>query len=399
MADTNPRIQTSTDHLAPATRSKYGHVLEDITHITSHNTNYADVKIENFIGYSTVPMGLAGPLRIHGIDGYNNDTYAPMATTEAALIASCCRGCKAINQSGGVKFHIFDDGMSRAPVFRFPGPDDAIAFVRRLPELQSAIIEQAESTSRRARVKKLTPHVMGSEVHLHFNYACGDAAGQNMVTIATQWVCEWLMEPARRRELRILDYQVEGNMSSDKKPSWGNVTTPRGVRVMAWASISETACQDVFGCPAESLYVAQRRAEAGAIRNGLHGSNVNTANMLAAIFIAAGQDTGSVAEASWSHTVLEYDRPNQCLKASVYFPSLPVGVVGGGTSYPTQQEALRIMKCTESGGKHRLAGIIASFALALDMSTLAAIGSNTFSQGHQLLARRPPVDKYAGVKL
>ncbi|KAL5355053.1 hydroxymethylglutaryl-CoA reductase [Aspergillus floccosus] len=374
MNDTNRRVETSSlDYLAPSTRAKYGHVLEDITHITSHNTNYADVKIENFIGYSAVPIGLAGPLRIHGIDGYNNDTYAPMATTEAALIASCCRGCKAINQSGGVKFHIFDDGMSRAPVFRFAKPDDAIAFVQRLPDLQPAIIEQAESTSRRARVKKLTPYVIGSDVHLHFDYTCGDATGQNMVTIATQWL-------GQKTVLGQCD-------NSSRRPSNGLGDAIRN------------GLQNVLGLSAESLYIARKGGEAGAIRNGLHGNNMNTANVLAAIFIAAGQDAASVGEASWCHTVLEYDRLNRCLNASVYFPSLPVGVVGGGTSYPTQQEALRIMKCTRTGGKHRLAGVIASFALALELSTSAAIGNNTFSQGHQLLARGPPVDRYAGVKL
>ncbi|KAH8429162.1 uncharacterized protein LDX57_006831 [Aspergillus melleus] len=289
--------------------------------------------------------------------------------------------------------------MSRAPVFRFPAPDDAVAFVQRLPELQAALIRQAESTSHRARVKTLTPHIVGADVHLHFDYTCGDAVGQNMVTIATQRACEWLMEPPRRMEYGILDVQVEGNMSSDKKPSWGNVKTPRGVQVMAWTSISESACQAVFGCTPEVLYTSHQRLQAGAIRNGMHGSNVNTANILAAIFIAAGQDAVSIAEACWSHTVLEYDRPNQYLKASVYFPSLPVGVVGGGTSYQTQQEALRIMKCTGSGGKLRLAGIIASFALALDLSTAAALGNNTFSQSHQRLARQTPMSIHAGSKI
>ncbi|KAL4895368.1 hydroxymethylglutaryl-CoA reductase [Aspergillus ambiguus] len=399
MADIRQHLSSALDQLSQSTRAKFGHILSELTHITNHNTNHEEIKIENFIGYSTVPVGLAGPLQIHGLDRDNSTTCAPMATTEAALIASCCRGCKAINQSGGVRFHVFSEGMSRAPVFRFQEPNDAIAFVQGLPELEAAIIQQAESTSRRARLKALTPHIIGSEVHLHFDYTCGDAAGQNMVTIATQRVCEWMMEPSRRVRFKISDVQVEGNMSSDKKPSWGSVRTPRGVQVMAWASISETACEAVFGCTAETLYVSKQRLEAGAIRNGMHGNNVNTANILAAIFIAAGQDAASVAEASWSHTVVEYDRPNRCLKASVYFPSLPVGTVGGGTSYPTQQEALQIMKCTGTGGKHRLAGIVASFALALDLSTAAALGNNTFSQSHQRLARPTQVDVPSTVKL
>jgi hydroxymethylglutaryl-CoA reductase len=38
--------------------------------------------------------------------------------------------------------------------------------------------------------------------------------------------------------------------------------------------------------------------------------------------------------------------------------------------------------------KRRLAGLVAAFALALDLSTLAAIASGTFTQSHERLARK-----------
>src|SRR5688572_5611308 len=42
--------------------------------------------IENFIGTVSVPVGIAGPLRVNGTYA-KGDFYVPLATTEAALVA------------------------------------------------------------------------------------------------------------------------------------------------------------------------------------------------------------------------------------------------------------------------------------------------------------------------
>jgi hydroxymethylglutaryl-CoA reductase len=73
----------------------------------------------------------------------------------------------------------------------------------------------------------------------------------------------------------------------------------------------------------------------GGIRNGQFGSNINTVNILAALFILTGQDVGSVAKALWSYLTSELDDETKDLRLLLYFPSLPVGTVGGGTGYPT----------------------------------------------------------------
>ena len=43
--------------------------------------------IENFIGFSRIPVGIIGPLRINGLYA-RGDFYIPLATTEGALVAS-----------------------------------------------------------------------------------------------------------------------------------------------------------------------------------------------------------------------------------------------------------------------------------------------------------------------
>jgi hydroxymethylglutaryl-CoA reductase (NADPH) len=67
------------------------------------------------VGYVQIPVGVAGPLLL---DGFEN--MVPMATTEGCLVASTNRGCKAIHMSGGATSVLLRDGMTRAPVVRFP---------------------------------------------------------------------------------------------------------------------------------------------------------------------------------------------------------------------------------------------------------------------------------------
>ena len=49
--------------------------------------------VENFIGTVKVPVGLAGPLRVNG-EHARGDFYIPLATTEAALVASGTRAAR-----------------------------------------------------------------------------------------------------------------------------------------------------------------------------------------------------------------------------------------------------------------------------------------------------------------
>jgi NADP-dependent 3-hydroxy-3-methylglutaryl-CoA reductase len=343
------------------------------------------VRIENCIGHCQVPLGMAGPLRIVGPD-FRDDVCAPMATYEPTLIASCSRGCKAFNAAGGIRFEIFENGMSRAPVFQFDETEHAIWFAKAVPGFRDDFAQWASETSTHVQLKKFKASVIGSQVHLFCSYDCGSATGQNMVTKATQYACD-MLRAAYEDQFLIRDFFIEGQLASDKKPSWGNVKSARGVEVVAWGTITKKACQEVLGLSTERLYHGQTTLKEGGIRNGQFGSNINTANVIAAMFISTGQDPASVAESSWTHLTSELDRDTGDLRMSLYIPSLAVGTVGGGTGYPSQQEALRLLKCGSAGQKNRLAGTIASFSLALDVSTSAAISNDTFTASHMKLAR------------
>src|SRR5579859_922856 len=69
---------------------------------------------ENMIGVAQVPLGIAGPVNLHG-EYAQGDFFLPLATTEGALVASVSRGCKAINLSGGAIASTYRAGQTRGP--------------------------------------------------------------------------------------------------------------------------------------------------------------------------------------------------------------------------------------------------------------------------------------------
>ena len=65
--------------------------------------------IENFIGTVRLPVGIAGPLRVNGTYA-QGDYYVPLATTEAALVASYSRGAQIISEAGGCAAIVLHEG-------------------------------------------------------------------------------------------------------------------------------------------------------------------------------------------------------------------------------------------------------------------------------------------------
>ena len=73
------------------------------------------------------------------------------------------------------------------------------------------------------------------------------------------------------------------------------------------------------------------------------------------------------------------------LHATIRFPGLEVGTVGGGTTLPYARSWLALLDCAGSGKVYRFAQIVAAAALALEISASAAMataGSENFFRAH-----------------
>ncbi len=343
--------------------------------------------IENPIGAVQIPLGVAGPLPVRG-DYARGEYYIPLATTEGALVASVNRGCKAIRLSGGARAKILFDGMSRAPVFWTRSVADAHRLVEWVMENYEAVKAAAEATTRHGRLVSITPFHTGNLVWLRFTYTAGDAMGMNMVTIATDAACRYIEDNAPI-ETRCL--ALSGNMCVDKKPAALNTLCGRGKTVVAEAVIKREVVENVLKTSVDDIvYINIVKNYLGSSRAVSLSYNAHYANIVAAIFIATGQDPAQVVESSMGYTWAE--KRGEDLYISVTLPSLEVGTVGGGTRLPTQREALRILGVEGPGdppGTHarKLAEIIAAAVLAGELSLLAALASGHLARAHKRLGR------------
>ncbi|GAA0553158.1 hypothetical protein GCM10010172_39620 [Paractinoplanes ferrugineus] len=346
--------------------------------------------LENFVGSVEVPVGLAGPLLFDG-RAAQGGIVAPLATTEGALIASASRGARAITDSGGVTTRVLSQRMSRAPVFEFADMATALRFADWLRSVRPQLDEQVALVSRHARLIDVDPYQIGRYLHVRCVFETADAAGQNMTTAATWQICRWLTEALHDQDsLRPERMMLDGNLSSDKKVSAVSMLAGRGSRVTAETRISADVVAAVLKSDPAVMVRAHTATVMGAQQAGMVGYGINAVNIVAALFVATGQDIASVHESGVSILSLELDGPD--LLATILLPNLVIGTVGGGTALPHQREWLTALGCAGDGGAERFAEIVAGFALALDVSTAAAMVSGQFADAHRRLGRARPVE-------
>src|SRR5258708_7976809 len=72
-------------------------------------------KVENFVGFAQIPLGIAGPLRVDTSRG-TREVYVPMATTEGAMVASYSRGMRLLASGGGVRARVLREGLPPNPI-------------------------------------------------------------------------------------------------------------------------------------------------------------------------------------------------------------------------------------------------------------------------------------------
>ncbi|HEX9103714.1 MAG TPA: hydroxymethylglutaryl-CoA reductase, partial [Polyangia bacterium] len=345
--------------------------------------------IENLIGAVEVPVGLAGPLVFRGQHA-KGKIYAPLATSEGALVASATRGATAISRSGGVTTRVTGQRMMRVPVFSMSNLEGAFIFANWIRDHFAELREQTRRVSQHAQLVSAEPVILGRMVHVYFLYQTGDAAGQNMTTTCTWQAAQWLMEQAKHLSgIAVEDFLIEANMSGDKKVTFQSFINGRGIRVIAECLIDRQTCVKTLKATPEQLELVNQRAAAGAVHIGMIGYNVNIANVIAAMFAATGQDLACVHESSLGQLYMTAQPDG--LFASLVLPSLIVGTVGGGTHLPAQNALLEMMGCAGPGKVFRLAEIIAGYCLSLDLSTLSAVASGEFAAAHEKLGRNRPV--------
>jgi len=341
--------------------------------------------IENPIGAVQMPVGVAGPLRVHG--RYADGTfYVPLATTEGALVRSYERGMVAITRSGGAQVRVWIDENRVCPVFFFDDVAAAYDFAQLLPDHLDSIRAAAESTTRHGKLLRIECLPVGREVIVNFSYFTADAHGMNMIVKATDEACRWI-----REHLNGPTYYIFSGYNSEKRASGSLLAGGKGKKVTAGVRLRPEVIKAVLHTTPEGLVDMWHHTVLGHMQTGAIGYNGHYANGLTALFIATGQDVANVANSAVGITNFEL-LPSGEVYASVTLPSLTVATVGGGTRLGTSRECLEMLGCTGYGpeGAVKLAEITGATLLAGELSMGGAISSGEFVAAHESYGRNRP---------
>ena len=275
------------------------------------NYNWAQVHgacCENVIGYMPLPVGVAGPLVVDG-----QSYFVPMATTEGVLVASTSRGCKAINCGGGAVTVLTADGMTRGPCVGFETLERAGAAKLWLDSDQGqGIMKKAfNSTSRFARLNSMKTAMAGTNLYIRFKTTTGDAMGMNMISKGVEHALSVMMAEGFE-DMNIVS--VSGNYCTDKKAAAINWIDGRGKSVVAEAIIPADVVKNVLKTDVDTMVELNinKNLIGSAMAGAMGGFNAHAANIVAAIFLATGQDPAQVVESANCITIMKkYVQPLQ----------------------------------------------------------------------------------------
>jgi hydroxymethylglutaryl-CoA reductase (NADPH) len=340
-------------------------------------------QIEHLVGSVKVPVGVAGPLRIHGRHA-NGEFFVPLATTEGALVASYSRGARLISHAGGCRAAVVDEALARGPVFVFATLTESVRFSEWLAEQAEALADVVAGSTRYGRLIRTSTAVEANHVYVRFEFSTADAAGQNMVTFATEALLAYI---ARRSPVRATDAYIEGNQAGDKKASSRALQGVRGRRVCAEVEIPAELVESKLHTTVARICDCWRIGAIGSALSGTLGMNAQYANALAALYLACGQDVACIAESAVGITRLEMVTGG-ALYASVTLPNLVLGTVGGGTRLPSQSACLELMGLVGAERAPALAEVTAALCLAGELSLVGAICAGEFARAHRELGRQ-----------
>ena len=353
---------------------------------------------ESVTGVAVIPVSVAelhvslgayeltddGDLVERGRDA--EEVVVPLAHTEGGLTASVQRGAKAVALSGGFRTYVVADRITRASCFVCKDAGDALTLAHWIDANVSEMRDWLRSSdlaelSRYAVLREAKTHVVGPMCHVLWRWTTGDAVGPNMMTRNSYALNMAYVLP--NAPVSIERSMLEANMGGDKKPSHEFFQSGHGKTVIAEATLTDEAISRVLRTTAEDLEALSWAGTHGAVASGMQSVAFTPASAIAAVFAATGQDLGMVGTSSMAHGTGR--RVDGGLHASIRFPGLEVGTVGGGTTLPTAHEWLSVMGCAGAGKVYRFAQLVAAAALALEISAssaMATAGSENFFRAH-----------------
>lgn len=375
-------------------RRQYGTPLENAARAIMDYEDAGARNIENIIGAAQVPLSYV-EISVKG-DYAKGGGKLPvyMATTEGRLVAGVTRGAAAISASGGARTAVLDDKMTRSVLLDTDGIDDArkaISFVNGA-EGRALIEGSFRNSTKHGELLGIDCYTTGRKVFLVYRVSTKAAMGMNMVTIASNRATREVVAALGTEGVRCRVVSESGNMCIDKKPAAINTIRGRGISVVAEVVIPKEVVREKLKAEPEAVVeINYAKNYVGSAYAGSLGHNGHVANMLAAIFIAYGQDVAQVVDGTNAMDDAAITE-NGDLYFSVFLPSLEVGTFGGGTKRETQMELLKSSGVYGEGDstgetKRKFAELVAAVCLAGEVNLLASEATGQVTKAHASIKR------------
>ena len=145
----------------------------------------------------------------------------------------------------------------------------------------------------------------GTNLYIRFKTTTGDAMGMNMISKGVEHALSVMATEGGFEDMQIVS--VSGNYCTDKKAAAINWIDGRGKGVVAEAIIPGEVVKSVLKSDVDSLVELNmsKNLVGSAMAGSIGGFNAHAANIVAAIFIATGQDPAQVVEGSNCITIMK----------------------------------------------------------------------------------------------
>ncbi|MHA2082423.1 MAG: hydroxymethylglutaryl-CoA reductase [Candidatus Thorarchaeota archaeon] len=351
-----------------------------ISHLPYDNYDYRralNKNCENMIGYTRIPTGVVGPVEIDGVKN-----MVPFSTSEGALVSSINRGVKLLNRSE-TQISVEDIGMTRAPIVKCKTIKQAKQLKEWITENYKTIKEVFETDSRHTKLQDITFLQEGRHLHIRFRATTGEAMGMNMVGKGSGFALKYIK--SLNDDLRIIS--LSGNTCTDKKANAINWINGRGKCVVMEACIPKEFLRKILRVTPEKMeYInVQKNLVGSSLAGTIGGNNCNTTNVVAGIFLSAGQDLGQIGTSSQS--ILNLHDNSDSLISTLTMPCLEIGTVGGGTTLQDQEKNIDMIADGSTNKVERLAKNIAYCVMACELSLLASLCNNDLIDAHMRFNR------------
>lgn len=332
----------------------------------------ADAMIENVIGTTQLPLGIATNFLVNG-----KDYFVPMAIEEPSVVAAASYAAKLARKSGG--FVASADPpmmigqlqlMSRSLATIYRARERVLAGKREIMDIangnDSIMIKLGGGVKdvKADIINTKRGHMLIVQLHVDVRDAMGANAVNTMIESVTPRILEMTGTESR---LRIIS----------------NLSTGRLARARAvWSK--ETLDEDVI----EGILDAYAFAEADKYRCATHNKGIM--NGMDSVAVATGNDFRALEAGAHSYAALNGFKPltkyeknrRGDLVGSIEVP-IAVGLVGGATkTHPIARIALKILDVKTA---QELAEVVASVGLAQNFAAMRAMIAEGIQRGHMKL--------------